>query len=374
MSLSSLSLFPATQAQLIESRRRSFKEWGRSMTEEEYLRRDADMDSDEHAVLCSREDPESLEFKCSCETVQSDNDAPEEVACYAIATVFTPERFRCRGYAKHMMRLLHWVLAPRSSLPSAFPEAWGLPPERPTWLVHGHFSALWSDVGHFYQSCGPTTDSEGWVVRDAISTIWDVEAGDAGIDNSRQWQWLSTSDVETLHSIDDRRIKVDMAAMSLASNTGETFFTFLPGQGVEKFQRRRTEHVWGKFKPLVEYWGVVCESKWPIEPGKTTTTLDEHTAMATWTFEMEPPTLLVTRLRAGKEIFMDLVSALKFVARKHGIERIEIWNLPEVHKSIAQNHGALHIERELHLPAFKWNGAEAPSNVVWLNNEKFCWC
>lgn len=62
------------------------------MTEEAYLRRDADMDNDEHAsnrklttwygpnsgksrqilissrVLCSREDPESLEFKCSCET------------------------------------------------------------------------------------------------------------------------------------------------------------------------------------------------------------------------------------------------------------------------------------------------------------------
>ncbi|KAK0467250.1 uncharacterized protein EV420DRAFT_1300541 [Desarmillaria tabescens] len=387
MSLLSLSLFPATQAQTIESRRRSFKEWGRSMTEEEYLRRDAEMDSDEHAsnrrlttwVLCSREDPESLGFKCSCETfrrrglvlrrnsVQLDNDALGEVVCYAIASVFTPERFRRQGYAKHMMRLLHWVLASPSSLPSTFPAAWGLPPEKPSWLAHGHFSALWSDVGHFYQSCGPTTDTQGWIVRDAISTIWNVEAGDTDVDTSRRWQWLSASDVETLHSIDDQRIKADMAAMSLASSVGETFFTFLPGQGVEKFQKSRLEHVWGKFKPSVEHWGVVCG---PIEPGKTMTTSDEHTAMATWTFEMKPPTLLVTRLRAGKENFLDLVSALKFVARMHGMERIEIWNLPEVHKSIAQEHGAVHIEREEHLPAFKWNGAEASNNVVWLNNEK----
>ncbi|KAK0238858.1 hypothetical protein EDD85DRAFT_883248 [Armillaria nabsnona] len=389
MSLSSLSLFPATQVQVIESRRRSFKDWGRSyMTEEAYLRRDADMDNDEHAsnrklttwVLCSREDPESLEFKCSCETflrrglvlgknsAQLDNDVPEQVSCYAIASVFTPERFRRRGHAKHMMRLLHWVLAPPSSLPSTFPEAWGLPPERPPWLAHGRFSALWSDVGHFYGSCGPsTTDTEGWVVRDAISTVWDVGSGDTDVDVGQGWKWLSASDVETLLSIDEQRMKVDMAATALASDAGETFFTFLPGQGVEKFQRRRLEHVWGKFKS-VEYWGVV------YEPGKTAATLDEHPAMATWTFEMKTPTLVVTRLRAGKEIFVDLLSVLKFVAKKHGMEKIEIWNLPEAHKSIAQDHGAVHIEREEHLSAFKWNGAEAPANVVWLNNEKFCWC
>ncbi|KAK0217946.1 hypothetical protein IW262DRAFT_1104795 [Armillaria fumosa] len=228
MNISSLSLFPATQAQVIESRRRSFKEWGRSMTEEEYMRRDAEMDKDEHAsnrklttwygpncgrsrqilinirVLCSREDPISPEFKCSCETflrkglvlrrysAQIVNDTPEQVSCYAIASVFTPERYRRRGFAKHMMRLLHWVLAPPSSLPSIFPGAWGLPPERPSWLAHGHFSALWSDVGHFYGSCGPSgIGADGWVVRDAISTVWDVGAGDAGVDVGGRWKWLS---------------------------------------------------------------------------------------------------------------------------------------------------------------------------------------
>lgn len=366
------------------------------MTEEEYLRRDAEMDKDEHAinrklttwVLCSREDPESLEFKCSCETflrrglvfrrnsAQIDNDTPEQVSCYAIASVFAPERYRRRGYAKHMMRLLHWVLAPPSSLPSTFPEAWGLPPERPSWLAHGHFSALWSDVGHFYGSCGPNGtdgDSEGWVVRDAISTVWDVGVSDTDIEVGRGWKWLRAIDVETLLSVDDQRIKVDMAATALASNTGNAFFAFLPGQGVEKFQRRRIEHVWRPFTS-VEYGGVVCESKWPTESGKTAVTLDEHTAMATWTFELKSPTLMVTRLRASKENFVDLLSVLKFVAKKHGMEKIEIWNLPEAHKSIAQDHGAVHVERQEHLPAFKWNGAEAPANVVWLNNEKFCWC
>ncbi len=46
---STLTLFPATPAQLIESRRRTFTEWGRDMTEEQYLLRDALMDKAEHA-------------------------------------------------------------------------------------------------------------------------------------------------------------------------------------------------------------------------------------------------------------------------------------------------------------------------------------
>ena len=50
MSAGDLALFPATPAQITESRTRSFVEWRRSMTLEEYLSRDAIMDEGEHAV------------------------------------------------------------------------------------------------------------------------------------------------------------------------------------------------------------------------------------------------------------------------------------------------------------------------------------
>lgn len=92
--LSSLTLFPATPAQVVESRRRTFKEWGRTMTEEEYRRRDETMDHHEHAadgklitwsvrliwhqymhsdniylrVLCPVDESATLDFRCSCET------------------------------------------------------------------------------------------------------------------------------------------------------------------------------------------------------------------------------------------------------------------------------------------------------------------
>lgn len=47
--LASLSLFPATPEQVLESRKRTFPQWGRGLTLDQYLRRDAAMDVHEHA-------------------------------------------------------------------------------------------------------------------------------------------------------------------------------------------------------------------------------------------------------------------------------------------------------------------------------------
>ena len=47
--LASLSLFVATPEQLIESRQRTFLQWGSGMTLEQYLERDASLEKHEHA-------------------------------------------------------------------------------------------------------------------------------------------------------------------------------------------------------------------------------------------------------------------------------------------------------------------------------------
>jgi hypothetical protein len=73
--LASLSLFPATRAQTIESRERSHLEWARGLSMEDFLRRDEIMEGYEHAengrlttwVLAPRADPETLDFFCACE-------------------------------------------------------------------------------------------------------------------------------------------------------------------------------------------------------------------------------------------------------------------------------------------------------------------
>lgn len=50
MELASLSIFPATPEQIVVSRKRSFAQWARGLTEEQYLQRDAFLDELEHAA------------------------------------------------------------------------------------------------------------------------------------------------------------------------------------------------------------------------------------------------------------------------------------------------------------------------------------
>lgn len=45
-----LTLVPATRAQTIEARKRTYPQWGSGLTEDAYLQRDADLETHEHAV------------------------------------------------------------------------------------------------------------------------------------------------------------------------------------------------------------------------------------------------------------------------------------------------------------------------------------
>ncbi|KAF9048202.1 hypothetical protein BDZ89DRAFT_1057776 [Hymenopellis radicata] len=370
--LSTLTLFPAMPAQLIESRRRTFTEWGIHMTEEQYLLRDALMDNAEHAanarlitwVLCPREDPTTLEFKCSCETYRRDglllrkgptgwDSEVREVPCYGIASVFTPERYRKRGYARHMMRLLHWLLAPHEVFP-AFPEEWTLP-ERPAQLVPGYLSTLWSDVGSFYQYCGPTTEQEGWILGDATGTIWEVGEGINALGDQKEdqykWRWLASSDLSDLWEREKEVMKRDM-------NSGHrALFSFLPGKGVEMFQRDRQLHVFERMRIPLAPCGV---------------SLGEDT-LVTWTIQEKPaPTLLITRVRVDDaDMFAGVLALLLSVAKRYGLERIEMWNLASNLRGKVKELGGRNEVRTEHLPAFKWYGPEEVESVRWLNNERF---
>ena len=99
---------------------------------------------------------------------------PEEVFGYGIASVYTPPQNRGKGYARHMMSLLHWVLAPYSSLPP-FQEKWGSLPPSVASCGNASFSTLYSDIGpEFYRNCGPDEGSDGWVVREPVERTWIV--------------------------------------------------------------------------------------------------------------------------------------------------------------------------------------------------------
>ncbi|EKM56951.1 uncharacterized protein PHACADRAFT_91589 [Phanerochaete carnosa HHB-10118-sp] len=373
-----LSLFAATPEQVIESRKRTHMEWARGLSMEEYLKRDEIMDFQEHAangklmtwVLASRSDPTTLDFKCSCETyaflplatyrrpvilATPTSSITTEALGYEIASVYTPPRNRGKGYATHMMRLLHWVLAPRSFLPE-FPSQWGTMPESP--LQDALFSVLYSDVGReFYFRAGPRPGQPGWSVCGVLSTHWDVPPqSDASVDRN-QWRWLSRSDCIDIWEQDAELMKSDAAA--LAQKQHKTVFTFLPDNGIGQFSMHRliTIDTWLRHVYPPEPWGVQLVSSRGL-------------TFATWTFEPETRVMVLTRLRSTAEDFPALLEALQFKAQEIGLDTIETWNIPEDLKGVGDQLGARTLERSEHLSAAKWYGSEPEEQVEWVFNEK----
>ncbi|KAJ7037437.1 hypothetical protein C8F04DRAFT_1092477 [Mycena alexandri] len=372
--LSTLSLFRATPEQAIETRRRTLNEWGKGLTLEEHLDRDASQEDYDCSrdgrfsswVLAPREDPQTLEFKCACETFKrtglvvdpTKSKSAEVVTCYGVASVFTPAANRGKGFARHMMRLLHWVLADESLLPpSEFPTVWGAPPPKVDGTRNGRFSALWSDVGDFYGACGPVHPGEGWVIRGTATTIWDVDTSTVPAE-ARDWTWLDYAGCSKLWEEDAESMRSDMEN----SASPGLRFSYLPTHGVASYQPRRLEMYLQRLPTPPQTWGV---------------TSSDHTTYATWAIDPRPPaprTLVVTRLRANPQRFRELVGKILELARKYDVKRVEMWNLSTELDNIARTLNATTHMREEHLPAFKWYGKEPEVQISWFFNERFCWC
>jgi hypothetical protein len=136
---------------------------------------------------------------------------PTEAYSYAVAAVFCPSKYRGTGYGRHLMRLLHYVLAPPEYLPP-FPAEWGAPP-----AVQGfrdaRFSVLYSALGErYYAECrkGAGTDSQlGWVRQKATLRTWTVPAqGDAGDDKLGDgWTWMNPKQLKSLEPLAVREMR-----------------------------------------------------------------------------------------------------------------------------------------------------------------------
>ncbi|KAI0746877.1 hypothetical protein C8Q80DRAFT_1321816 [Daedaleopsis nitida] len=414
LALADLTLFPATPEQTIESRKRTFVQWARGQSLEEYLHKDAIQENDEHAangklitwVLAPRSDPSTLDFLCSCETFRraalvarhsptspalplaASTADVQEVTAYAVASVFTPPQNRRKGYAQHMMRLLHWALAPPAALsPSTFPTAeWGPPPDA-RMPADARFSVLYSDVGReFYRACGTAPGArDGWVFKLKPDVLR-----------------LTESDVAALYAHDARWIRDDLArGRSSASSSGlsscspgasiarvgaRTLCTFLPDAGVGLFVVRRTMD----FTPALE--PVLPTSTWGLAllPPSASTLSDvlipapSASPFPFVTYTLDPRALVVARLRADAETLPALLAALLVVARSERVEKVELWYMPAALRAVAEREGWRTAERGEHLSALKWYDSdgghgtpggrgeerEMEEEVEWVYNEK----
>ncbi|KAH9926718.1 uncharacterized protein B0H18DRAFT_932906 [Fomitopsis serialis] len=393
--LSELSLFPATPDQVLESRRRHAPQWCRKLSIEEYLLRDQLMDGHEHAsdnkfitwVLAPRANPTTLDFMCSCETFRrtavvahpSDPSGAKQVTAYAIASVFTPPEKRKKGYAQYMMRLLHWVVAPRSALP-VFPDGWGSPTEVPEGLglQSAQFSVLYSDVGkEFYQSCGPIAEpGGGWLASGAVETSWYADKAPSGTTTgpTSPHIWLSEDDAKHVWSLDVPFMRADIS--ETAKSSGHTAFSFLPNKGVGAFVVQRTMSFTADDAPVLplDTWGVLLLPSAVVGVDEVFADLDKQPTYATWTLDTSSESsrvLVTTRVRASRETLPGLLEVLVHFARKENIQKIEIWGLPETLQAAASESDWETSARTDHLSAFKWYGKEGENEVEWAFNEKY---
>ncbi|TFK27103.1 hypothetical protein FA15DRAFT_653936 [Coprinopsis marcescibilis] len=392
--LSLLSLFSATPQQTLESRRRAFPEWGKEMTLQVYLDRDSATERstagangrfatwsarENDRVLAPRDNPTTLNFPCSCETfrreviiVQPKSSKIERGVGYGIASVYTQPENRGKGHAKHMMRLLHWVLAKAESLPLDFPQEWGLPPARPEAFSDSSVSVLYSDIGeHFYSSCGflPGSDhQDGWSVARKCSTIFLVTqlAETANLLEER-WEWLEGKELKTLWDMDSEIIEKEMEAkVQVQAEAMQPAFTFLPREGLAEFQTLRAGYFAQRLALEPVHYGIRLRDE---VPG---TGLD-GLVYASWTLDLQASTtkkLVVTRLRVPPSLFGELVSVLGRFCKRYGIDRVEFWNLTESLVTASDGMGGTTADMKDHLPSMKWYGAERSRDVEWVNNEK----
>ncbi|KAF8446282.1 hypothetical protein L210DRAFT_3474926 [Boletus edulis BED1] len=389
--LASLTLFRATPAQVLESRRRTWPEWGGVLTEGQYLERDNQMDAMEHAtdsktitwVLAPRDNPNTLDFASACETYKrkglvrySGSREVQEATCYGVACVFTPPHKRGKGYASHMLRLLHWVTSRRTSEPGPlfhFPAEWGVPPSEVEEVENGLFSILYSAVGDsFYWETGPGVEkSGGWETRHPISTIWEVpEQGEVEQgDTDNEWTSLKYEDLDAFWAKDVQLIRRMMEILPLSSPDYHTerptaFVTYLPDRGVGSF------HI---FRSMFAVDSIVSMDIWGIEKKGSCT---DQPIYATWTVDTKPlpPVLVITRLSATEADFPALVKRIQEIARRNRIRKMEAWNVPSYLLEAAARTGGKTFARQKRLPAFKWYGEGETAEVEWVFNEKFCWC
>lgn len=272
--------------------------------------------------------------------------------------MYTPPHHRKKGYAAHMMRLIHWVLAPEGSISAQFPREWGASPI--ACLQDAVFSVLYSDIGDvFYHqncSCLPNTQL-GWVTTGIVNTSWPVT--DMALDSAR-WKFLPKEDAIEVWNEDTQMMKEDALSVTRA---GGIACSFLPDKGLGRFtidRNMRFKDGLTSFLPL-EASGVQLDRNSPDGP----------LIFATWTLESAySKTLVLTRLRATKETFGGLLAQIMAFARRHGLETIETWNLSEDLSQVAKELGGRTFERDQHLSSIKWYGQEAEHEIQWLFNEK----
>lgn len=267
---------------------------------------------------------------------------------YGVASVFTPKKYRGKGYATHMMSLLHFAIANPRGIP-LFPSGWGSKPvavEQP-----GIVSILYSDVGSFYGRCSPG-EGTGWTITSPVTTEWAIDEKEV-ISCPDKIELLSRDEAARTAAADATLFKRDLESKGPSPRI---HFAFQPTEAWCRFQMTRYDEHPLYVPPLPTTWGVRMR-------------FQGETHFIVWEYEASPERkLTIISIRATRETFPDLFTAVKYVCQTEKHLKIEAWGLGEELSSIAQSSGGRTYERSKSLPAMKWYGE--PDQAIWFGNHK----
>lgn len=133
----------------------------------------------------------------------------KQVISYGIASVYTPANHRSKGYARHILQLVHYLIARESLLP-VYPETWGPKPD--IGPMDADFSVLYSGIGDkYYATCrqgdGPSS-KPGWIRLPLTARTWDVSNAQTAT-SQEGWQWLGLNDLSGLEEEAAQNLRAD---------------------------------------------------------------------------------------------------------------------------------------------------------------------
>eukprot|EP01117_Protostelium_nocturnum_P015813 TRINITY_DN6160_c0_g1_i1.p1 TRINITY_DN6160_c0_g1~~TRINITY_DN6160_c0_g1_i1.p1 ORF type:complete len:379 (-),score=117.05 TRINITY_DN6160_c0_g1_i1:120-1256(-) len=371
--LQDLILVKANREQHVQSWRNHKVEWGKQIPSvDRYIHRETTIANSNFSkrgltvwCLVPKDDIETLNFVCSCETYlrpalisePSSEDGNErkvrEVQVRSIASVFCPEKFRRRGYAALMMKKLGDALNELKE-PASF---------------------LYSDIGpKFYSESCKSSEGRGWNVRDPFEVLLEsphffphfeevsreIQMEDSVSLKQSDFEWVSELDVKLLKEFDLKDPK----------DGKSTLISVVPDAETHQWHLARSLDEIDDFKDAdPSSWTHGCSV------GKKGEQKDW--AFAVWTPHFKTDTLEILRLRLSgnearrtKELQFLFTKAIE-EAKKIGLKKVMAWNVP---KDAAQGMNVGSMERSDELPSVAWYGDQAEGeNLVWKFNEKFAW-
>ncbi|KAJ1959703.1 hypothetical protein IWQ62_004510 [Dispira parvispora] len=390
---------PASPEQVVATWRRTHVVWGKKLTLEKYLEREQVLS---HAaftgpnltvyVLVPRSQPDTLDMLAHCDVFKrpclvysvpatnapsekldngsstesealpsgTPSNRPTQGDAYSIASVFCPHKYRGRGYASLMMKLVYQHL---QSQPNA--------------LV----STLYSDVGpKFYAR-------QGWDTYRAFHYEIKVPSSPASTEEiGDRVEWLTSNNVDELVQQDCRQLSDKVQALALGTNPvtspspGGRYLLILPNNATMEWHWLRAQFV----GPALGY---TQPERFGCKITAPTGTLSVPSFIL-WIHDFVTKELHVLRTHWNHEHDQKLLlTAAVEEARQCGLGKVIVWKVD--HPSLFVSEGPRIIPEELpvewkvkeveridSLPAVAWFASEEHQSegpLTWLCNDRYGW-